>query len=104
MQKYALLRHHKTELWMEMFREDQVWDHVMCEGTEWTKTYESAYESIMWSIGQEEQGPVWPVARIFDSYDSAKRVIIAEMKREPKHEDYMWDIVCVSASSELVSL
>lgn len=102
--KYALIRHHKTELWMELYRVDQVWDHVMCEGTEWTKTYESTYESIMWSVGQDEQGSVWPVALVFESYDSAKWMMLFEMKKESKHEDYVWDIVCISAAAEQIVL
>lgn len=99
---YALLRYHVVDLWMELFRIDGVWDHVMIEGTESTKTFNEAYKSIMWSINETEQGPVWPVARIFQSYEDAKRILKDEVKRGVDVQNYKYAIVTISAESEII--
>ena len=104
MLKYALARFHRVDLWFEIFRTDGVWDHVMDNNTEWTKVHEEMYETVAWSLNEEEQGPVWPVARIFESYDSAKRVLFDDIKRGSDKESYQYEIVCISASAEMINV
>lgn len=95
--KYAVYRQHMTDHWIEGLRLDMEWDHVMTEGTEWTKNKAEFYQSMSWSWNETEQGPVWPVFKIFDNLADAQ----AMCRRQKDSDDYVYYVASMEFDSEV---
>lgn len=98
MRKFAVYRQHLTDHWIEGLRTDMVWDHVMTEGTDWTKNKAAFYESMAWSWNeQDDQGPVWPVFKLFDNFADA----LAMCKRQRDTSDHVYYVASMEFGSEV---